>query len=488
MRKSLWLPIPAALAFGASLCGSFHFDDYSLFSNPVLASHAGWWEVWKPFQTRPLTWFTFWLSEQFGGRNPVGYHAVNLALHFAAILLLFDALSRMLSPRAALVATALFAIHPLQAEAVNYIFARSTLLAAVLCLASLDTWVRGHRWIAVMWFATALAAKEECAAFPIFLLLLHLVFSRARRELPPLAAMFVLSIAAGARLLLATKVTPGSAAGFAAGLSPWSYFAAQGIVILRYLRLLIVPWGFTVDPAISPAAEWLAMLAWAAIAALAAIAFLPRWRARAGFWFLAGLILLSPTSAIVPVADLAADRRMYLPMIAFCACLGLLLEGVDLRVLGAAGVILIGLSFAQTQVWRTEASLWTQAVERAPYKVRPTIQLARAVEPSRALELLQQARELEPDNEAVAAEQGRVYLETGNLPQALVAFGRALALAPHDPQALNNRGAALLAMGQQDAARADFERALTLNVCLDEARMNLRRAGVETATPEQCPK
>ena len=77
--------------------------------------------------------------------------------------------------------------------------------------------------------------------------------------------------------------------------------------------LLVVPYGFTVDPDIRVPPVWLGVLAWIAIAALAVAA----WRYRA--WALAGLILLLPSSSIFPAADLAADRRMYLPLFAFAA-------------------------------------------------------------------------------------------------------------------------------------------------------------------------
>src|SRR5579871_2984646 len=123
MRDRLILTVAALAAFGASLGSTFHFDDYAIFADPVLTSPSGWWEVWRPEQTRPLTYFTFWLNYQAGGRDPAGYHAVNLALHLAAVLLLYEVLvGQAFSP--ALLAAALFAVHPIQAEPVNYIWAR----------------------------------------------------------------------------------------------------------------------------------------------------------------------------------------------------------------------------------------------------------------------------------------------------------------------------------------------------------------------------
>jgi protein O-mannosyl-transferase len=416
----------------------------------------------------------------------VGYHAVNLLLHLASILLLWVALGRIVSREARVIAVAIFAVHPFQTDPVNYIFARSTLLATLLCIAALLSWTREHRWWAVAWFAAALLAKEECVAFPVFLLLLAIAKSRLAKEWKPIAVMFALSIAAGLRVMVLTRSIAGSGAGTQAGVSAQSYLLAQGPAILRYLRMLMIPWGFTVDPDIPIPPVWLGVSAWLAVMALAAVCLLHFKGARAGFWFIAGLVLLLPSSSIFPANDLAADRRMYLPMIGFAVCAGLLLERVRPVYLAAGLVVLIGLSFYETMTWRTEESLWTNAVEEAPGKLRPKIQLARAVEPQRALAILDEAQQVAPNDWRVATERGRVYLLMGNPGQALVEFGRALALAPREADAFNNRGAALLALDQKDAAREDFEQALSIDACEFNARVNLLHLGVQSAAPEKC--
>src|ERR1019366_1367806 len=86
MRERLLLLAAASIAFGASLGSGFHFDDYAIFSDPALQSARGWLDVWAPLQTRPLTWFTFWLNRQLGAGDPMGYHLFNLLFHLAAVL------------------------------------------------------------------------------------------------------------------------------------------------------------------------------------------------------------------------------------------------------------------------------------------------------------------------------------------------------------------------------------------------------------------
>ncbi len=408
-----------------------------------------------------------------------------MLLHLLAVFLLWVALRHLISTRAAWIAAAIFAVHPVGAEAVNYVFARSSMLATGFCLAALVCWTRQRYWWAVPWFAAALLAKEECVAFPVFLLLLQFAKSRDLKW-KPIALMLALAVAAGVRVLLATAAIAGSGAGVNSGVRWPAYAIAQGAVILRYLRMLVLPWGFTVDPAIPIPPLWLGALAWIAVLALAASALLQFRGAHAGFWFVAGLVLLLPSSSVLPATDLAADRRMYLPMIAFAACAGLLLEGVRPLLVGVTLVLLAGLSIQRTMVWKTEESLWNDAVHKAPEKIRPKIQLARAVEPERALAILEDARQIAPRDSRIPAEEGRILLSQGKTSRALVEFGRALALDPRSAEAFNNRGAALLALDQKQAAREDFERALAIDPCEWSARVNLRRLGIVEAPPDQC--
>jgi len=460
MRARLLLLAAALAAFGASLGSGFHFDDYATFADANLTSSRGWLAIWGLRQTRPLTYLTFWMNYQLGGREPVGYHVFNLALHGGAVLLAYECLRRLLPERAALVAAALFAVHPIQAEAVNYVWGRSIVLAALLSFAALLAWITGRRWAAVAWFAAALLAKEECAALPLVLL----VLDRKRRA--PLAAMFGLALAAGGRVIYATAVTPGAPAGAQAGISPWHYWLAQGPAIWRYLRLLVVPYGFTVDPDVRVPPVWVGIVAWAAIAAIAVAA----WRA-GKVWLVAGFLLLLPSSSVFPAADLAADRRMYLPMLGFAAAAAPLAARLKPHLIVAALVVV---SLLRSQVWMSEESLWREAVRRAPDKVRPKIQLARHVPAAEAMALLVEARRLAPYDPAVAAESGKTLLEEGQPAAALAEFGRALALDPRDARNYNNRGVALAALGQTDAARQDFGRALAIDPGLTEAARNLR--------------
>jgi hypothetical protein len=444
MRARLLLLAAALVAYGASLGSGFHLDDYAIFSGPLLQP----WRAW--LAPGVLTRLSFWLNYQAGGGAGL-CHAFNLALHLGAVLLLYECVRRLEGERAALLGAAIFAVHPLQAEAVDYVSARGVLMAATLVLAAV---------------ASRLRSREEkgwLAKAPAPLL--------AGQAAPPAPPLVMGVVFVGAMLLANDQWTLHPAPGVHAA----RYWLAQGTVAWRYLRLLVAPWGFTVDPDIREPAIWLAAAAWAGLALAAGALW--RWRAKSAAipWAFAGVILMM-ASALVPARDLAADYRMYVPMIGFAAAAGILLGRVKPRGV-AVGVVLLltAAGAARTWVWMSDERLWREAVRHAPDKVRPKIQLAHAVRAAEALDLLSQAHELDPHDPDVPAAIGKVLLDERQPDAALTEFTRALALDPGNAVNLNNRGVALAEIGQTEAARLDFERALAIAPDFAEARENLNK-------------
>ncbi len=456
-----------------------HLDDYSILVDPAYTNSSGALDLLHLDRVRPLTNLTLWANYQLHGDAPFGFHLVNLLLHLLAVWFARDALSRLLPPNAALLAVTVFALHPLQTEPVAYIYARSTLLCGLFSWAAIASWTRGLRWLAVLSTALALLSKEEAVALPVFFAMLHWRVSRNHREWCQIAVMFCLALATGLRGLLATSQIKGSGAGLDVAISPLDYGLSQGYVILRYLRLLIFPIGLNFDPDLV-VRPWLAAVCWCAI--LGVGWNLLKTKPKAGFWYAAALVFLAPTSSFLPIADLAADRRMYLAGACFAACAALLLPRLTATHVLALGVVLGGLSFGRALVFGTEESLWRETVLRSPGKVRPRIQLARAVPPAEAIEVLAGL----PNDARVAAERGRAYLELQRPAEALREFGSALAAAPGDPRALTNRGTALAALQQISAAQQDFSRALASDPCFYPALANLRQLGFPLPPVTRC--
>ena len=499
-----------ALAFGSTLTSSFHFDDYYMLEDPVVTEAWGWWEAFRLERTRPLTYVTFWLNYQVGGEDPGGYHAVSLLLHGLTAWLVWGVSHRLLRPRAALLATAVFAFHPIQTEPLAYVFARATILATLFAVLSWKAWMDKRYWHSTLWFAAALLAKEEVAALPLFLVGCECFcagspFGDSRSWLKPWATMWLLAAAAGARLFYAATVTEGSGFAFDLGeITPGTYLLTQGRAVWLYARLLFIPAGlnFDRDFGLSMGLDAATVAAWIGLAALVFLAvrrarLRPHW-----YWLLGALFLLAPTSSIAPLADLVAERRLYLPLLSASLGLGVMLARLP-RFAGLAAVLLlVGLSSYRSWDWQTEESLWRAIEAASPNKIRPKLQLARALgamgqeNRDEQHRLLQEAKQLDPANLDVATEFGVFYLQTGRPAQALEQFKLALDSAPTDPQARTNHGAALYMLGRCDEARWEFEQILAEDPCNFDARNNLillhRKAGrlgeaLERATePRDC--
>jgi predicted Zn-dependent protease len=114
------------------------------------------------------------------------------------------------------------------------------------------------------------------------------------------------------------------------------------------------------------------------------------------------------------------------------------------------------------------------------------VELARLSETGRALELLQEAKAIAPEDVLVASELGTLKLRL-NLPSdALTELTRVLAARPRDPHAAAQRGEALLALKFPGPAAEDFERALNLDRCQFEAHRGLKRLNANHYVPTNC--
>src|SRR4030095_3439344 len=107
-----------------ALDGQFIWDDEAHVTAPALRSLTGLWRIWTDLratqQYYPLTHSAFWLQYQLWSLNPVGYHVVNVVLHVASAVLFWRILGRLAVP-GALLAAAIFALHPVNVESVAWI-------------------------------------------------------------------------------------------------------------------------------------------------------------------------------------------------------------------------------------------------------------------------------------------------------------------------------------------------------------------------------
>src|SRR5262249_2621096 len=128
--------------------------------------------------------------------------------------------------------------------------------------------------------------------------------------------------------------------------------------------------------------QWGAMVWVAALAGLVAVA----WRLRrqyplAAFGVLLFLVLLAPTSSVIPIADPLVERRMYLPL------LGLILTACEAAgrwrsaqaPAAAAAIVLCVLAILTYQrniLWGNPEQMWIATALRSTHKSRPYLHLS----------------------------------------------------------------------------------------------------------------
>ena len=162
----------------------FVWDDVVMTEAPQLHSKNGLKQVW--FEPRslvneihywPIVYTTFWIEYQFWELSPLGYHAVNVFLHALNTVLLFFLLHSLGLP-GALLAAAIFGVHPVHVESVAWVIERKDTLSAAFYLAAFMSYLRFDRkqqWafyaLALFFFACGMLSKSIVVSFPIGLLL-----------------------------------------------------------------------------------------------------------------------------------------------------------------------------------------------------------------------------------------------------------------------------------------------------------------------------
>lgn len=516
---SLLIPAAVMLAYANCFSGPFIFDDLRwIEANPHIR-HL--WPLWNTLQPpegtagtgRPIVCLTLALNYAVSGLDPWSYHLANLAIHVCAALVLFGIVRRTLQgPRlrdrfgahanglAAAVAVC-WALHPLQTESVTYIIERTESLMGLFLLLSLYCLVRGHDsarrpW----WYATAatccalgMGSKEGMVFAPIIVLLYDRIFlAKSWAELwkersvlyGGLAATWLILIS----LVIANKARGGGGFDRFAGVSPWRYAKNQFGAIAHYLRLTFWPnklcldYGWQLSPlprswkmvGVIVAVPLAAATGWALANALP-LGFL-------GAWF---FLTLAPSSSLVPIRDMVAERRMYLPLAAVVT-LTVLLAWNGLSALSRRfkfSPVKLGWTFfalfagalalrtAQRNYdYHSAIAIWTDTIRQRPQNGRAWINLGssyyKAGQFDSAAASLQRAIELLPTQSLARVtayvDLADVRFEQGRYSEAIAHLSEALRLNPDDADVHNNLAGALQQVGDREQAMVHFRTAIRL--------------------------
>jgi tetratricopeptide (TPR) repeat protein len=514
-----------ALLYGPALDGAFQFDDSASITRDWTIRDAGaLLRDLRPADllgpARPVTTLSFALDYARAGLDPRAFHVTSLVLHLAVVLLVWALASSALRGAGGktrrwlpLLVAAAFALHPVQTESVAFAAQRAEVLAAGLGLATLLTLVRADRlwpqrraWalaaLATALHLLALGSKIVAVVTPAAFLLHRAVLpddgaetlaSRVRRAGLVSAPIWIVSVATAVKALV--ELGPGQTAGLHAGaLGPWRHLLTELRVHWLYVRLVLWPVGQSVDHAFtgSPGLLHLPTLAALAATLAAAATALVLWRraergvagshARAiAFGILFFLVELSPSSSVVPIADLVAEHRAYLAsagvLLAAAAAADRLLDVVlrgrapwarpalAVAVLAALGVG----SVLRAEQWGNDVALWEDAATRNPSSARVWANVGYARHErgdlARALEAYERADRLATDPAVVggiALNLSALCGEQGQRDRALAVLDRGLAAAPSDARLHTNRAAVLWQLRRLVEARAAAERALDL--------------------------
>lgn len=533
-RTSLWRWFFIAICLGCLIAylpavrGPFLFDDRSLM--PFFESPPSLRNLLERL-ARLVTNLSLLAESRLAGTNPAAFHLTNIAIHLLNGFLVWRILEELLARHgersagdrmAALAGAGLYLLHPLQTEAVAYISSRSEVLCAMFAYLAFRVFLGSSRDQPMTWrraiAATVLIglsalSKEPGVAMAGVFVVHDLTFTEKPRLRPLLQRWRLYAPLLAAAVILGTKLfltlSREGTAGVSARHKPLDYLLTQFEVIWRYFRLVILPFGQNLDHAY-PVVQWPGTLwTWTGLLALGMLAAAfwrlhPRYPiAFFGFAFL--LILLAPTSSIVPIDDAMAERRLYLgsPGIAMIAADFLRRLQPSWKTgaaLAAVSLSLCGLTAQRADLYTSAVSMWENSTRVNPRNGRAWFHLAfayyeqgRCVESVRAYE--RAAQERRPDyellvdwalalqcaghlDEAIAqlerakrlerhshawVVEGRILAQKGDLEGALKALNEALHINPADPNAYSYRGNVHMLRRDPAAALADYEQALRLN-------------------------
>jgi tetratricopeptide (TPR) repeat protein len=216
----------------------------------------------------------------------------------------------------------LWAVHPLTTDAVTYITQRTESLMGFCYLLTLYASLRRWTLPAVIVCAIGMGVKESMVTAPLMVVLFDraFLFDSFRSAAATRWRLYVGLALTWLLLAFQLGTTPrAGSAGFAAGVSVWTYLLNQSVMITRYLHLAVWPTDLVIN--YGPPAPYVFMDVAPYAALVTALLLLTcvavRWSAAAAFlgaWF---FITLAPSSSFVPIAtEVGAERRMYLPLMA----------------------------------------------------------------------------------------------------------------------------------------------------------------------------
>jgi protein O-mannosyl-transferase len=439
---------------------------------------------------RPLHRLSYLADFHLFGLDPRLSHLLNVALHAAAVLALFGLGSFLFGDAVpAFLAALLFAVHPVNSEAVDFVTARNNLLVGLFVLSAALSFLKAQRerrpglaWVAGTFFLLGLFSKETgFMVFP-FLLLWESLPCRTRKNASILSRAVAL-----APMVLATVVYAAFRARVLSGVVGQSVRTSDLATAMRddlhilpeYLRLLIWPTGLTVHHG-EPGAYFSGPLAlvgvWVVIVAVATLLLRQR-RPVTWFGLLWFAVNFAPVSGIIPIPSSAiAERFMYVPAIGLWLVAADQIEALREKVSRpdwvlagavAASTLLALVTVGRNRDWRSDTDLFESALRVAPMSTdaRYNLAIARldAGDAEGARREWERTVAIDPRHAGALAQLGTWYAQRHDLVTAENYFERVLAMNPRDVETRFNLAVLQERLGRNDEALRNYREFLRLD-------------------------
>jgi len=506
---SIWLLfVLVSVVHGPGLAGGFLSDDcIYIKDNYLMRSFSGLTKLWtEPRATSqyyPLTFTTFWIEYQLWGPDATGYHVVNILMHALNAVLVYIVL-RSLKIRGALVAAAIFGLHPVNVSSVGWVAERKNLLSTAFYLASLLCCVRflaldrpgealrrssAYCAAGLILFGCALLSKTMTCTLPLVILILMWWRGRRldRRAIIMLAPMFAMATIMGRVTVWAERrFSGGDAPVFAfslverilvAGRAIWHY----AVTLVAPLNLSMVHTRWTIETGV----WW-----WYLFPLLSVSVLISAWmlRGRIGKGAFAALLMfvvtLAPVLGLVSFAymqhSFVADHLVYLPCIVFITlCVSLVTGAVDrssrsVRDITFVGAIIVTgvlglMTWNRSTIYSDEELLWNDTIAKNPRSFmalnsRGAYRVSRG-DVDRGIADYNKSIESNPRQAVAYHNRANAYCRKGNIAQAMADYTRAISLRRGVPgsrvvESYAARGALHIDAGNFSKAAADFTKAI----------------------------
>ena len=524
-------------AYANHFHNSFHFDDWHTIVNntsirelrnvPLFFLDATTFSAVPGNQSyRPLVSTLLAIDYRLGhGLEPFWFHLSISVLFIALTLLLAFVIHHLLDSGAAplpgsiaLVTAAWYALHPANADTINYIISLSEVISALGVVASFAVYFAFPRvrryYFYVLPAAIAILAKPTSAIFAVLFAVFCLLFpdpavaGRRSRERERHVDVAMLVVICAVLLLFVQHMTPRSWTPGA--VNAHNYLITQPYVALLYFKTFFWPTGLSAVYDLKPFVTtgdtrfWIGLAFAVFISAAAIMTAIWKRTRMIGFGLLWFLIALLPTS-LFPLAEVMNDHRTFLPYIG----LVIAIAGAAPKAFGVArldrqqrwakiaATCAVALflcanayaTFQRNKVWKTEETLWHDVVLKSPGNgiglMSYGIQLMAKGDFAGALDYFHRAQHITPRYPALLINLAIAENATRQSAEAEQHFNEALRLAPSSPGSYTYYARYLLSHSRADEARALLQSALELSPNDLYARELLKEA--QTRASELAP-